>query len=35
VEGLENGMYRIKTHENKLIGLAEFKNQELVLNWRA
>lgn len=35
VEGLENGMYRIKTHENKLIGLAEFNNQELVLNWRA
>lgn len=35
VEGLEDGMYRIKTHENKLIGLAEYKNQELVLNWRA
>ena len=35
VEGLEDGMYRIKTHENKLIGLAEYKDQELVLNWRA
>lgn len=35
VKGLEDGMFRIKTQENKLIGLAEYKNQELVLNWRA
>ncbi len=35
VKGLTDGTYRIKTHANELIGLAEFRDHELVLNWRA
>ncbi|MFB0957655.1 MAG: tRNA pseudouridine(55) synthase TruB [Clostridiaceae bacterium] len=33
--GLTEGLYRIKSTEGELIGLAEYKDRELVLSWRA
>ncbi|UUM12745.1 tRNA pseudouridine(55) synthase TruB [Clostridiaceae bacterium HFYG-1003] len=33
--GLTEGPYRIKSTEGELIGLAEYKDRELVLSWRA
>lgn len=34
VAGLLEGTYRIITEKQEMIGLAEYKNHELVLNWR-